>query len=189
MTTLRDLVFNVGDDPVIDAGARLYHQREIEWLPAAISNVLAELRRLTPQAAEGDYELHIERTEPASLSDEPVYWDVWCTKAGDSEHYGFDLSPWEEWLAVRVPAALEAAIPAPEIVAHCIWEMTFYGFTQERVAETRAELERRAREIDEGKVVAIPMEEVMARLREKFPDLPSREESAAKHARDEAPPR
>ncbi len=36
-----------------------------------------------------------------------------------------------------------------DIVAHCVWEMTFYGFTQEKIAETRAELERRIKEIAE----------------------------------------
>jgi hypothetical protein len=37
---------------------------------------------------------------------------------------------------------------AAEIVAHCVWEMTFYGFTQEKIAAFRAELECSVKEID-----------------------------------------
>jgi hypothetical protein len=162
---LHDLLMQVEETAVSDAVARLYDQTRIEWLPKAIGDVLAELRRIAPCPADADYELHIERTESTNPRDEPPYWDVWCRKEGDPEHYGLDLSPWDEWLAVRIPPVLEAAMPPAEIVAHCVWEMTFYGFTQERVAENRAELECRAREVDEGQVECIPMEEVMARLR------------------------
>lgn len=188
MKLLHDFALQVEERAVTDAVARLYEQAHIEWLPEAIGAALTELRRLTPQAADGDYELHIGRTEPGSPGDEPA-WDVWCSKAGDSERYGLDLSPWEEWLAVRVPPALAAAMPAAEIVAHCVWEMTFYGFTQERVAENRAEIERRARDIDEGEVEGIPMEEVMTRLRERFPDLSASDKAAAGDEHDETPAR
>lgn len=167
MTTLRDLVFKVGDAPVIHAVALLYHQGETEWLPEAIADVLSQLRKLPPDSAASDFELHIDLTSSIEPN-EPSYWDVCCTKQNDPERYGLDLSRWEEWLAVDVTQSLQDAMPAAEIVAHCIWEMTFYGFTQERIAETRAELDRRMREIDEGKTEFIPMEQVTDKLRAKL---------------------
>lgn len=63
---------------------------------------------------------------------------------------GLDLSRWEEWLAVRVPQSLLDKMMATEIVAHCLWEMTFYGFTQEQIAAFRVELENNVKEIDAG---------------------------------------
>ena len=42
--------------------------------------------------------------------------------------------------------------------------MTFYGFTQEKIAEFRAELERNVKEIDEGNAKLIPSEQVKAKL-------------------------
>ena len=126
-----------------------------------------ELRWLTPEESGGQYELRIEPAESLEPADKPS-WEVWCAKGNDNERYCMSLSPWEEWLALWVPHVLLDTMPEAEMVAHCIWDMTFYGFTQERIAENRAELDRRARAIDEGKAESIPMEQVMARLRAKF---------------------
>ena len=65
MSALRDLVFEVEDAAVAEAVGRLYDQRETEWLPDAIADVLTELGKLTPDSARTDYELHIELTAPS----------------------------------------------------------------------------------------------------------------------------
>ena len=148
MTTLRDLFRKVEDESVIEAVARLYDQRKTEWLPDAIADVLSELRKLTPDSAGCQYKLHIELTPPID-PEEQSHWDVSCTKQNDPERYGLDLSHWEEWLGISVPHSLIHQMTETDIVAHCVWEMTFYGFTQEKIAETRAELERRIKEIAE----------------------------------------
>jgi hypothetical protein len=42
--------------------------------------------------------------------------------------YALDLTPWEEWLGMEVdPGSLEPFNRA-ELVAHCLWELTFHGF-------------------------------------------------------------
>jgi putative addiction module component (TIGR02574 family) len=176
MATLRD-IFAEAEDAAVTAAIGHIYECEKEWLPVAIANTLAELRRLALDASGGAHELHIERTDPLLKGDEPG-WEVWVSRKDDPERYGLSLSPWEEWLAVEVPEPLRATMPAAEIAAHCIWDMTFHGWTQEQIAKERAELDRRIREIDEGKVEMIPWEDVKERLREKFPSLKSHEESA-----------
>ena len=69
---------------------------------------------------------------------------------------------------MHLPEPLLAAMPAVEIAAHCVWEMTFYGFTQERIASKRLELHRACRELYEGKPELAELDEAMARLRAKF---------------------
>jgi hypothetical protein len=174
MKILHDFVMEIEARAMTHAVARLYEQGQIDWMPKAIDTALAELRRLAPRATDGGYELHVEHV--TADPGEGAYWDVSCSSEGDEQRYGLDLSPWKDWLAMHVPPALEDAMQAAEIVAHCVWEMTFCGFTPEAVAETRAELERRVREINGGKVKMIPWEEMKAELREKFPDLRRREE-------------
>jgi hypothetical protein len=139
MTTLRALLLGVEETGVTEAIGRLYDRRETRWLPDAVADVLAELRRLTPDPSGTEYQLEIELLPPGDTEDEP-YWDVCCRKEYDPERYGLDLSPWEEWLAIRVPESLLKKMTGTEIVAHCVWEMTFYGFTQEKIANFRAEL-------------------------------------------------
>jgi hypothetical protein len=147
MTTLRELVLEVQETAVVEAIARFYDQRETQWLPDAVSDVLGQLRKLAPDPAGSRYQLSIELTPSVDPKDKP-FWDVSCIKEGDPDRCGLDLSPWEEWVALRVPQSLLDKMTAPEIVAHCVWEMTFYGFTQEKIAAFRAELESSAKEID-----------------------------------------
>jgi hypothetical protein len=147
MTTLRDLVLQVQETPVVEGIARFYDQRETQWLPDAVADVLGQLRKLAPDPASSRYQLSIELTPAVNPNDQP-FWDVSCIKEGDPDSCGLDLSPWEEWLALRVPQLLLDKMTAAEIVAHCVWEMTFYGFTQEKIAAFRAELECSVKEID-----------------------------------------
>jgi len=55
-----------------------------------------------------------------------------------------------------------------EIVAHCLWEMTFMVFTQSRIRSRLSVLKRRVKDIEEGKVKTILFEEVKARIKEKL---------------------
>lgn len=70
MMTLRDLVLKVEDANVVEAVARLYDQRETEWLPEAIVDVLSQLRERTPDSAASEFELHIELT--SCLGEKPA---------------------------------------------------------------------------------------------------------------------
>ena len=45
-------------------------------------------------------------------------------KIGNQEvSYGIEFTDWEEWLGT-------------DIIAHCLWEMSFYGYTQEAIKKT-----------------------------------------------------
>jgi hypothetical protein len=118
MITLRDLVLEVQEAAVVEAIARFYDQRETQWLPDAVSDVLGQLRKLAPDPAGSRYQLSIELTPPVDRKDKP-FWDVSCIKEGDPNRCGLDLSPWDEWLVLRVPQSLLDKMTAAEIVAHC----------------------------------------------------------------------
>jgi hypothetical protein len=44
--------------------------------------------------------------------------------------YGLDFKPWNEWLGMNLEPDSLAQFSHEEIVAHCLWEMTFYSFDQ-----------------------------------------------------------
>jgi hypothetical protein len=102
MTTLRDLVLEIQQGAVVEEIARFYDQRETQWLPDAVADVLGQLQNLAPDLAGSPYQLSIELMPPADPKDQP-FWDVSCTKEDDPDRCGLELSPWEEWLALRVP--------------------------------------------------------------------------------------
>lgn len=92
---------------------------------------------------------------------------------GDREvAYSLSLHPWRCWLGMTVePETLRAYSPA-EVVAHCLWDMTFHGFSEAAIREVSDELDRRSAAIDamtpeERAEKLIPAEEVFASLRQK----------------------
>lgn len=63
---------------------------------------------------------------------EGSYWHI-NGEIPDSEYdsCGLDFTPWAEWLGMeyRKPKDLSDE----EFVAHCLWEATFYGFTEDAI--------------------------------------------------------
>lgn len=65
------------------------------------------------------------------------------------QSYAYDLSPWAEILGYEVDKRNIAAIGALDLAEVILWEMTFCGYSEEKVAEERAELDRRFEEVEE----------------------------------------
>lgn len=91
-----------------------------------------------------------------------------CTRGGIKQPYGIEYTPWSEWLGCEVDRKVLKKMTKEKIAAHCLWEMTFAGFTQERIRRKINMLKKRVKDYKEGKVQTIPYEEVMARLKEKI---------------------
>lgn len=73
------------------------------------------------------------------------------------QSYAYDLSPWAEILGYEVDERNIAAIGALDLAEVILWEMTFCGYSEEKVSEERAELDRRFAEVEE--VLKKPKEE------------------------------
>lgn len=114
--------------------------------------VYYELHILAPEDSSGfqieinafeeddDTERKIDNCEVFGKSDHEYYFTVSGLKNGES--YSIDLLSWEEWLAMIVsPETLKQYLPE-EVVAHCLWEMTFCGYTQEEIRSFFAKIQR-----------------------------------------------
>ena len=67
--------------------------------------------------------------------------------ANSEVSYGIEFTPWEEWLGMTIePASLEAFDEAA-ILAHCLWEMTFFGFDQGVIQAQLRELQKTVDEL------------------------------------------
>lgn len=80
----------------------------------------------------------------------------------ESERYSIGLTEWEEWLGMRVTQSTIDAYSASQIVAHCLWEMTWYGADLEAIRSARQQIRESLNEIAKGK--GRPFEEFMAEL-------------------------
>jgi hypothetical protein len=85
-----------------------------------------------------------------------------------SADFSLSFQRWEEWLASEIDGTTRAGFTGPEILAHCIWDMTFHGFEQVTIQEELAELNRRVDEIDgmtkEREKFLIPADELRSNL-------------------------
>ena len=91
-----------------------------------------------------------------------------CLKEDVQQLYALEYTPWSKWLGYEVDQATLKKMPGEDIVAHCLWEMTFVGFTQKEIRIKLALLRKQVKDIEEGRVKTIPHEEVMALFEEKM---------------------
>lgn len=98
-----------------------------------------------------------------------AYFDVSgiCLEEDIQQSYALEYTPWSKWLGYEVSQNILKKMPKDEIVAHCLWEMTFAGFTQSKIRREINALKKQVRDIKEGKVNTIPLEEVVASFKAK----------------------
>jgi hypothetical protein len=145
------------------------------------------LRRLQPVATR--MRIHLRTTFRQGLDDEPFLEVVgrngtlnreledfrYLGKPEDSTYalseaeFAIELEAWSDWLGMEIDPDTLAKHPASEIVAHCLWEMTCFGFDESAIDAQREELQRRVDEIDalteeERKEKLIPMERVLRKI-------------------------
>lgn len=86
--------------------------------------------------------------------------------ANSEVSYSLALSDWAEWLGMSIDHLSLEIFNKNDITAHCLWEMTFYGFDPLTINNHVEELNRRVDEIknmteEERKEKLIPWEKVI----------------------------
>ena len=104
--------------------------------------VFEKLRFLQPK--ESDVSIVISREEDDF--DQTEYMDVSGYHNHPKENEGglttslaLDFTPWNEWLGMDIDKDTLDGFSELEIIAHCLYEMTFVGFDEEDI---KAELDR-----------------------------------------------
>ena len=90
------------------------------------------------------------------------YMDVCLYNARDDETYAIDTTSWDELIHMYLDDTI--GLQSREIVAHILWEITFYGFTNKSIKEVRHRLEELSRRIDSGEEKLIPWDDVKKEL-------------------------
>ena len=58
--------------------------------------------------------------------------------------YGIEFVEWEEWIGMDIDQESLSKYSAADILVHCLWEMTFYGYTQEAIQKQAKQLKEDA---------------------------------------------
>jgi hypothetical protein len=61
----------------------------------------------------------------------------------DSEEHSvsLSLSPWKEWLGMKIDEYTFSRYSGREILCHCLWEMTYYGYNENAIRKFIEELD------------------------------------------------
>lgn len=105
---------------------------------------------------ETDLQIVLKRIRQPDADGEPAdYVDVVGKKqtphiadAGLPIEYTLEFTPWNEWLAMPVASKTLHWFPEPEIIAHCLWEMTLHSFDESEIQDEKARLSIAVSEID-----------------------------------------
>jgi len=74
--------------------------------------------------------------------DEASYLSISGYSAAENLHFALGFTKWEEWANAKIVIQEDLEIQADELIAICLYEMTFYGFNQEEIAGELSEIEK-----------------------------------------------
>ena len=83
-------------------------------------------------------------------------------KCDNPQTYSWILTDFEEIMGYYIAETESTIRNINDVLAQIVYEMTFFGYTQEDIEKERFELEKAAKEADEGKT--IPAEKLFADL-------------------------
>ncbi len=165
----KDIVRSCTFNKVEDALLELYPDQK--KLIKGYKYVFKTLKLMRPRYSKEGMIIDIERVGRGKNA----YFSVSgvCTQQGIKQSYAIEYTPWSEWLGCEVDKQVLKKMTKEEIAAHCLWEMTFAGFTREKIRREINILKKRVKDYKEGKVKTIPHEEVMKRLKDKIEKVSS----------------
>jgi len=113
-----------------DAYEAVYHQ--LLLLPEAETDlqiVLQQIRQTEEDEPIGTYVDVVGKKQTPHIADADL-----------AIGYALDFTPWAEWLAMPVYSKTLQCFPETEIIAHCLWEMTFHSFDENVIQDEKARL-------------------------------------------------
>ncbi|NUM47023.1 MAG: hypothetical protein HUU38_20175 [Anaerolineales bacterium] len=136
---LYDLIHKHAWDDVQTALVRLYPDYESEL--AGYRQVYDKLKTLAPVPSDLRLLIQLVYSEHAQEFDVELkcLYPPHATRNASSL-FALELTPWANWLGMAIEAQTLADFSEFDILAHCLYQMTFFGFTQEDIKTATTEM-------------------------------------------------
>lgn len=164
---LKDIVQAVEWTDVL-AALILHYPEDIGRYPQEFTDMFRRLQEVQP--TEQDQVLSIDvypDTEHDGEGSAPA--DV--SGYDGEQYYAWEYSPWADWLGIQIIPETRQQFDDAEIVAHCMTEMSFFGFDEGKIEDRANEITRRAEEATKHPERLIPAEEAIQRIRETLDEI------------------
>jgi hypothetical protein len=159
--TLRDLLRKTSYHAIFNCIHKEYYYKdpddEVIEMSLAYRRVINKLLSYD-MSPNPEYQILIRGVEGEENQKTASFIDVCLQTAEDEETYAIDLVSWVELVDSEIHN--EAKLNNDCAAAHILWEITFYGFTEDSVDKEKKEMEELIKRIDSGEEKLIPWEEI-----------------------------
>ena len=162
----KDAIMKVDNEKVIEI-IKVEYPNQIELLQD-YNELLNELKDMKPEDDGSNITVAVDWAKPEPELDEEGYYIVHGYEPEKNVFWGLGFTPYKHWLSYKADQRFIMMNGIDEYIAHCLWEMTFYGFQEEEKEELIQELIKRKEEVEAGLVKTIPWEEVKKQLLEEI---------------------
>lgn len=107
----------------------------LKSIPVTGSAMAIEIKRVTDDFDQEDFVEVCGKVKEVNRSQEEK-----------AESYALEFTPWTEWLGMAIDEGTLNSYTEAEVIAHCLYEMTFIGFDEETI---QAEMDKLKKRIDE----------------------------------------
>jgi len=124
-----------------------------EWVLNSYKEVYERLLVLEPSKDKKLFTISVTKEPDDEDDDGEVFegfWDVCGRYENDTTCYSPSLSTWSEWLGFTVIAEEVNDIGIYNYIAHVLWDMTFYGYTEDDLKEVKDSLLDITKDIEES---------------------------------------
>ena len=146
--TLRDLLKECNRNKVMNILQKEYYPKESDHfneIYTCYDSVWETLmfKELNPNK---EYEIYIRKLE---MEDESRHTDVCLYCPEDEMTYAIDLTSWEDLIDYKIKTKHDK-IDTHEALAHILWEITFYGFSEYKITQEKVKLEKQIERLESG---------------------------------------
>ncbi len=144
----QDLLAKFDDKAIIKQVIKLYpdQKKNMEGYVRALD----EIRNTQPKATDVSIVVSVVKAK-----DDPFYekgdkdWVDICGVKGEEDRYAIGMTSWREWLSMPISEVSLKSFSELDILAHCLWEMTWYGYSNRRIQRRMGDLRRTVEKIRE----------------------------------------
>ncbi|HLW31356.1 MAG TPA: DUF6557 family protein [Aequorivita sp.] len=103
--------------------------------------VFNKLVELDPEVTDMSIDITLEKDNAGKYVDVS---GVYNNPKNEEEHYSqaLELTPWREWLGMEISKESSDRFSGQEIIVHCLYEMTFEGFSEDDIQKVNDSIEK-----------------------------------------------
>jgi hypothetical protein len=131
--TFKDIIDLVDANSVKDSFTRLYpkYAKNVD----AYLRVLESLKKMKPSKERDNFIIAVDWCPPDEEFGDPGYYRVHGYHDNYDNFMGLEYMEWTFWLSKIPDKRFLMNYPMEDYIAHCLWEMTWCGFSENSIRE------------------------------------------------------